>query len=776
MKRWILFAVLLTGLSVLTSGWVRPEGVAAYMVCDDGHCVHENIVAYATYLVGGEFNDYFSDVQDGAGHEDLKDHIWDIGSPCTTNTHFWDADDPDPNNPVDEAISCTSPNAWQKAHVLWGMALGEYHSGDKVAAYEYLGHVAHLLSDMTVPAHAHEDMHPSADAFEDWMTQAVAELSQSELDGLVGAGPVEIPDGPYLKLDWLFYTTNQVGDFYASDDSDGDSNDPLGWAADLISGLENNPESNDPECRHENGFELGDCDLDIVRKYSYFHAIRAVAALLELFDEQRKQQADLAVVIDHVEQLQGHGATDDPDYYVWVSIGGQPFRNEGDQQETATTIDPGWAFGWNVGLTGATTVVIELWDSDPDAESDDDFSDISPLDDDRSLALTVNLDLCVAGLDGAVSGDVAGACGPQITSEGGEDDASRITFRILAPNAPPTADAGPDQTVDEGDLVTLNGSFTDPNAEDTHTFLWHLESSTNGQAVPDAYTDSLSFTPIDDGVYTFTFTVTDNHGAQGSDTVVVTAENVPPVASIDSLTDEYDEGGGSPIAVALLALDVVLEGSFTDAGIVDTHTASLDWGDGEVYTQTDFDSFSDSLGGVTGTAAATYAYLQTGTFDITFTVTDKDAGEGAATVQIEVIDAKTAAKMTIDDLRDVVNSLSRFSRAAPAIRNAIADLWKVVNCLELGSPYGALVFISRALDDLTIAESRDPTLDLSPYKEALAEMAKSEAYVAIAEAGDGGGTAKAEHLAENGDALLAAGDYRGAVGMYRLVIVECWPW
>jgi len=256
--------------------------------------------------------------------------------------------------------------------------------------------------------------------------------------------------------------------------------------------------------------------------------------------------------------------------------------------------------------------------------------------------------------------------------------------------------------------------------------------------------------------------------------VVVTAENVPPVVSIDSLTDEYDEGGGSPIAVALLALDVELEGSFTDDGTADTHTASLDWGDGEVYTQTDLDSFSDSLGGFIGMAAATHAYLETGTFDITFTVTDDDAGVGAATAQIEVIDAETAAKMTIDDLRDVVNSLSGFSRAAPAIRNAIAELWKVVHCLEFESPYAALVFISRALDDLTIAESRDATLDLSPYKEALAEMAKSEAYLAIAEAGDGGETAKAEHLAEHGDALLAADDYRGAVDMYRLVIVECW--
>ena len=356
-------------------------------------------------------------------------------------------------------------------------------------------------------------------------------------------------------------------------------------------------------------------------------------------------------------------------------------------------------------------------------------------------------------------------------SFGEETDNSHIWFHLLAPNSPPTANAGPDQTVDEGDLVMLNGSFTDPNVDDTHTFLWHLESSTNGQAVWDAYTESFSFTPVDNGVYTFNFTVTDNHGAQGSDTVVVTALNVPPVASIDSLTDEYDEGPGHTTPVALRALDVVLEGSFTDAGTADTHTASLDWGDGEVYAQTDFDSFSDSLGGVTGTAAATHAYLQTGTLDIIFTVTDDDAGEGAATAQIEVIDAATAGKMAIDDLRNLAQSGSRFWWPRFAISNAAAKLEMAVKLLEWPAPSEALIYISHALASLTLAEIRDATLDLSPYKEALTEMAKSEAYFAIAQAGDGPGMATAEQLANGGDALLDAGDYRGAVACYRQVIV-----
>jgi tetratricopeptide (TPR) repeat protein len=130
--------------------------------------------------------------------------------------------------------------------------------------------------------------------------------------------------------------------------------------------------------------------------------------------------------------------------------------------------------------------------------------------------------------------------------------------------------------------------------------------------------------------------------------------------------------------------------------------------------------------------------------------------------------------MAIDDLRNLAQSGPPFWRARGAIGNAVGKLEVAVKLLEWGKPYGGLTLISYALDDLAVAESRDLTLDLSLYKEALAEMAKSEAYVAIAQAGDGPGMAEAEQLANEGDALLAAGNYRKAVDTYRLVIAKCW--
>jgi len=760
MKKWIVWPVLVLGLSVLTSGVVRPGGVAAYEPE-----FHPLVAAYATWLWSNPaILSHNSLIQDGSSHEDKHDHVYDRTLACVTATHFWDADK-GPDDPADESAACSSDyNAWQKARVFWGMALGEYHSGDKAAAYEYLGHVVHLLTDMTVPAHAHNDTHAFGETFEEWMDDiSKAELTEPELDGLIALGPVEIPDG-VGKLYYLFYTTSQIGGFYASDDEDGDSDDPEGWAD--FSGLEDIA-----ECRDEDWLD-DDCDYEVIRRNSYLYSIRAVAALYELFEKEANQHAELTVVIDKVLQLEGHGALDDPDYFVKVDIGGLWFMNEGDQQDTGSveaggTIEPGWAFARNVGLTGLVPVVIQLWDDDSTSY---DHSDIDPVEDRRDLDLTIDL------ANGAISGDLTGTCGVTLTSYGQDDDRSQIWFRILAPNAPPVADAGPDQTVDEADLVTLNGSFTDPNVDDTHTFLWHLESSTNGQAVPDATTQSLSFTAIDDGVYTFSFTVTDNHGAQGSDTVVVTAENVPPVASIDSITDETGAEIGVDVPVALVGLEIDLAGSFTDVGTVDTHTAEINWGDGN--TDTVFDAFNDCLGGVTGTLSDPHIYAAPGVYTITLKVTDDDGGVGTPTAQIEVVDAAGAVASVVESLTPLADD--------PNIQAAIDKLQGeqggnasngALDKLEQGNPNAALEKIKQALAYLEAAEAADPSLDLTYDKGLLGLAAKSVAVNAIAEAeavaldpNDLLKIQQGKDLVAEGDALLAAHDYVGAVDKYQQAV------
>ncbi len=82
--------------------------------------------------------------------------------------HFWLPD----SSFADGFPLPTVQSAPQRANQLWKEALEAYCSGHKSRAYYLLGHVAHLLSDMTVPAHVHRDQHTPPfldyDTFERW--------------------------------------------------------------------------------------------------------------------------------------------------------------------------------------------------------------------------------------------------------------------------------------------------------------------------------------------------------------------------------------------------------------------------------------------------------------------------------------------------------------------------------------------------------------------------------------------------------------------------------
>jgi hypothetical protein len=190
---------------------------------------------------------------------------------------------------------------------------------------------------------------------------------------------------------------------------------------------------------------------------------------------------------------------------------------------------------------------------------------------------------------------------------------SEYTTQVVVANAPPVADAGPDQTVSEGDTVTLTGSFTDPGILDTHTVLWHVTAS-NGQAIADGTGTTFTFVPNDDGTYTATFTVTDNDGGVGTDTAVVTVNNVAP----QNVTITGP-------AVGVRGQTLSYAGTFTDPGTADTHT--------QAWTVT-----RDGATVATG-AGGTFSFTPTeaGSYAVTFTVTDDDLGVGSATVTTTVV-------------------------------------------------------------------------------------------------------------------------------------------
>ena len=98
-----------------------------------------------------------------------------------------------------------------------------------------------------------------------------------------------------------------------------------------------------------------------------------------------------------------------------------------------------------------------------------------------------------------------------------------------APNQPPTANAGADQTVVENTVVTLDGSgSSDPNGQsDIVSYQWaYVSGGTGNPGLSNANTVQASFTAQETpsgSPYVFELTVTDGDGEQSTDQVQVTA-------------------------------------------------------------------------------------------------------------------------------------------------------------------------------------------------------------------------------------------------------------
>src|SRR2546421_151640 len=126
------------------------------------------------------------------------------------------------------------------------------------------------------------------------------------------------------------------------------------------------------------------------------------------------------------------------------------------------------------------------------------------------------------------------------------------TVQIAGVNdAPAAANIAADASEDTGNPVTLTAPYTDVDAHDTHTFAIDT-TGTKGAVVdngdgtfrydPNGQFESLSLgeTAID----TFTYTVTDSHGASSTKTATVTihGENDVPRA-VDIAADASEDTG-----------------------------------------------------------------------------------------------------------------------------------------------------------------------------------------------------------------------------------------
>ena len=128
--------------------------------------------------------------------------------------------------------------------------------------------------------------------------------------------------------------------------------------------------------------------------------------------------------------------------------------------------------------------------------------------------------------------------------------------RGAAPNAPPVAAAGADQTITlPASSITLSGSATDEDG----TISGYAWTKTSGPtaSITNAAAAETTVTGLAEGTYTFRLTVTDNDGATATDDVTVIVNAAPNLAPTAA--------AGADQTITLPTSTVTVDGNGTDS-------------------------------------------------------------------------------------------------------------------------------------------------------------------------------------------------------------------
>ena len=200
--------------------------------------------------------------------------------------------------------------------------------------------------------------------------------------------------------------------------------------------------------------------------------------------------------------------------------------------------------------------------------------------------------------------------------------------RTVAVNAPPANQAPngiltPPANIVQGQSVTFQGSFTDPNAGDTVTYSWNFGANAVFSPGSTATSQNPAVTFNSTGTFTVSLTVTDNQGL--ADTTPAT---VNVIVSAPPTTNQAPNGIITPPANIVQGQPVTFQGSFTDPNAGDTVTYSWNFGANAVF----------SPGSTATSQNPVVTFNNTGTFTVSLTVTDNHglADLTPATVSVTV--------------------------------------------------------------------------------------------------------------------------------------------
>ena len=141
-----------------------------------------------------------------------------------------------------------------------------------------------------------------------------------------------------------------------------------------------------------------------------------------------------------------------------------------------------------------------------------------------------------------------------VTDDDGASDTDDVTITVTAPFVTTLANAGDNQTVASGAMVTLDGSGSSVDRRRTATYNWERTGGTTGVTVTltsetaqnPTFTAGTLTAGAANVTHTFTLTVTDSDGNLDADTVTVTVlapdptDTTPPEAVFRNLPTTHD--------------------------------------------------------------------------------------------------------------------------------------------------------------------------------------------------------------------------------------------
>ncbi len=209
-----------------------------------------------------------------------------------------------------------------------------------------------------------------------------------------------------------------------------------------------------------------------------------------------------------------------------------------------------------------------------------------------------------------------------------DDHGTDVRTATVVVNSPPTADTGGPYAGVEGAALALAGTAHDADGDPLTTSWTFAVAGKPGTTCTSVGADTLTptLTCNDDATVTATLSVSDGINATVTEVTTITVGNAPP-QSTAAVASSGIAPVGSTVSVGL---------TYSDVGTNDTHTATIDWGDGTVEP-----------GVVTGTAgsgtvAGSHVYTTGGGYTIAVTVMDDDGDITTQTTTVLVNGSPTA--------------------------------------------------------------------------------------------------------------------------------------